>query len=334
MSLKKVESLSCEDFAPFIPKEEEIIGIATQMLDDEVNAIQERHSSMVELENGAIVENFDLLKLSLNLKNTLPDERAFKRFNKDKTQIRLGDKIFAPELEEQLLGKTVGSDNLYNFKFNGSDISIQVKIETAERMLLPNREEAFKLETESNEQYSCYKDMSFDEFKKNQLDIYLDSFASDYFIQHGFSKLTKKLVEDSGIVATQEELDRDWDELEKTISIATKEEGMSRLEYFQMMFGDQIKSLEDGEAKAKKYMKDYTRLNLYSYKVCEDEGFLPSKDTYEVQIKEYAEETGETVETISNQLPFEDYSRGKIQEYVSSKLLKKFAECREAAMQK
>ncbi len=326
MPLKKVEDLKCEDFSPYLPNQEEIMEMAHGMLEDEINAIQERHSKSVKLKSEQTVENFDFLTLEIKLLNNLPEERSLRRFRKPEVQIRLGDSIFSQELEEQLIGEVVSSSKVYKFKHASYDIELEVKILSAERMLLPTKEEALELEYDSNEDYAEYKGLSFEEFKSKLLEVYIHSFANEYFIQHGFGPITRNLVEASNIVASEDDYAKDMDELEKSIE-AAKDEGMDRLEFYRMMFGESIKDIDEGAKKAEEYMKNYTLLNLYSFKVCEDEGFVPDKDSYMKQIQDYSNDCGESVDSLLKQFPFEDYRRSKVQEYLSQKLLRKFNEC-------
>ncbi|MDO5738074.1 MAG: hypothetical protein Q4P65_02335 [Eubacteriales bacterium] len=294
----------------FIPSGAE--SIVQAEIDKELSRLAKVYGHAESLQAGTELAAGDLVELAMQSSN--------ERFNRQ-LKIKLGRGLFAPELENLLIGTKLGDEASYDFHFKGDAVQVQVHSLSAERQIPHPIDDALISEA-GQEEDKLYSGLStVQEFKNRLRSAHLGSLIHTQVVSRAYQAAIELLARESGIQPTESEFQAHIAKTQEKFEADLSASGNDLLSSYQEYFGPEAKDLESArQILAETAKSELVRLQ-YAEALAKHDDLHYSEKDYERELSEYADESGIDLAEFKDKFPFELWLTGKVEENLSSRLI-------------
>ncbi len=325
MPLKKPSDLNAKVYEAYFPDVNDLIQSVKAQHDALLSELATHAASWQKLAEGDCVQTGDRVTLRMTSNQALPETRPFKRFQKDHATFTLGDGRFHEGLENALLNQAVGSSLHFEGELEGTDLNLDVILESAERQVQGNIEAAFEELKLSHPILQYYADADFKGFEQRHMQDECMNELSEHFFKTAYLKTVIDLFEQSELELPEALLKAQYEESLEQVKEMQKM-GLDEVQAFNEVFGKEATTLAEAEQHAKAYMRDYTKLSVYAEALLDADGARPTQEDYEQALAQYAVESQMELNELKQMFPYTEFVRSRAQEHLSSQLMHAFFE--------
>lgn len=270
----------------------------------------QKSNSMSESVNvGMILEKGDIVTISTKSNQ--------ERFNKEGVTVTLGIGLYCKELENAIIGTVLGEQKEYVFTYRGEEIVAFVKTESAKRNKEISIDDEFVKNHELEERYFP----SFEEYKKYWCNLNFKVDLQSAFIEKCYMKIAQDTAKMSGIVASQQMRDNIAKQCDMWREEEVKGLNNDELKYYQIFFGQDIQTLEEGLKKYNQHIDNNALMNTYAMELAKIDQIDVTEETFLKEMEKVAKAEQVELNIILESVTFEDYRKSIFQENLSKYIL-------------
>lgn len=260
---------------------------------EEMRFLSKKHGTTQDAPEGHAIEVGDILMIKV--------QSALPKFNKPMIPVSVGKKLYDERVERALIGMKVGETK--DITLDGEKVSIEVlKAKT-------KTEPEITWEMVKDDIQVDYPDAgSIEEFKQMLSEEIIEMLQQDHFLDKVYEDISEQILEKMDITVDQAELDAYLEQANEHTALDAAEEGISVAEFLKYFFrGWDELSEEEIEEKYREHNVKRFLLDHYLQEVYYENNPRDQQEAYEAELKAYSEHTGEPIEEMRRQVPYEDY---------------------------
>ncbi|SCZ09889.1 trigger factor [Alkaliphilus peptidifermentans] len=281
-----------------IEVEKKEYNVQEEDIENEIKAMLEKNSRMIEVSDRAVKEN-DLVIIDYK---GFVDGEAFEGGSAEKQSLNIGSGQFIPGFEEQLVGKNLGDEVEVKVTFPieyhaenlaGKDATFNVKIHEIKEKELPALDDEFA------------KDVSeFDTLDELRVDIKnkLEEQAKNKTEKEFRNTVVENIVKTVDINIPEAVIERQIDSMLKDFEYQLSYQGLN-LEYYYQMTGSKE---EDLRSQMREDAATRVKSQLVLDKICEQEKIEATEEELQSELQKVAEQYKQEVDKFKENLREED----------------------------